>query len=63
MYNYILETAGQINWMAVFALITFVFIFSLAVLLIFTKSNEEIERVAALPLDENDLSNAKQSEQ
>lgn len=55
MYKYILETAGGINWMAVFALITFVFIFSLAVLLIFTKSNEEIDRVAALPLDDNDL--------
>lgn len=53
MYKYILEGAGNINWMAVFALVTFVFIFSLATLLIFTKSKGEIQRQARMPLDED----------
>ena len=52
MYKYILESAGNINWMALFALVTFVFIFCLALLLVFTKSNEEIEKAARMPLDE-----------
>jgi hypothetical protein len=62
MYKYILESAGNINWMALFALVTFVFIFSLALLLVFTKSNQEIERIASLPLDDHDLMNTKETE-
>ncbi|MBT8234449.1 MAG: hypothetical protein HKO66_16880 [Saprospiraceae bacterium] len=58
MYKYILESAGNINWMAVFALTTFFTIFSLSAYLIFKKDNGEINRLASLPLDEdNDLPN------
>lgn len=57
MYKYILETAGNLNWMALFALLTFVFIFSLAIVLVFAKSNEEIDRVANLPLEDSEFIN------
>ena len=50
MYKYILETAGNINWMALFALLTFVSVFSISAYLIIRKDNGEIQRLASLPL-------------
>lgn len=50
MYKYILEQAGNINWMALFALLTFVFIFSLSAYLAFKKDKGELKRIADLPL-------------
>lgn len=52
MYKYILEGAGNINWMAIFALLTFFFIFILAVVLAFTKRKEELNHCASLPLED-----------
>ncbi|MEM9547655.1 MAG: hypothetical protein AAGA77_16865 [Bacteroidota bacterium] len=54
MYKYILETAGNINWMALFALLTFFFVFSMSIYLAFVKSKEELNQVANLPLAEDD---------
>lgn len=54
MYKYILETAGNINWMALFALLTFFIVFSMSVYLAFIKTNEELREVAHLPLAEDD---------
>lgn len=54
MYKYILETAGNINWMAVFALVTFFFVFSMSVYLAFVKDKKEMDRIAELPLAEDD---------
>ena len=42
MYKYILEQAGNINWMAVFALSTFVFVFLNSILLILRKDKAPI---------------------
>lgn len=58
MYKYILETAGNINWMAVFALLTFFFVFSMSIYLAFIKDKEELNEVAHLPLlEDNPISN------
>jgi len=55
MYKYILESAGNINWMAMFALITFFIVFSLSLYLALIKKSSDLEEVANLPLldDEN----------
>ena len=50
MYKYILETAGNINWMALFALLTFFIVFSMSIYLAFIKKEEELNEVANLPL-------------
>lgn len=58
MYKYILETAGNINWMAVLALSTFVIIFTLSAFLVFKKDKEELNRMSSLPLsDDNPFGN------
>ncbi|MDF1697977.1 MAG: hypothetical protein P1U56_19170 [Saprospiraceae bacterium] len=54
MYKYILETAGNINWMALFALITFFFVFSMSVYLAFIKEKAALDEVANLPLVDDD---------
>lgn len=53
MYKYILQSAGNINWMAIFALFTFLFIFILGVVLAFSKNKEELNHYASLPLEDN----------
>jgi hypothetical protein len=55
MYKYILEQAGNINWMAVFALSTFVFIFLTSVWLVLRRDKEYIDRMASMPLDDDSL--------
>ena len=54
MYKYILESAGNINWMALFALLTFFFVFSMSVYLAFIKDKKSLEEVAHLPLADDD---------
>ena len=53
MYKYILESAGNINWMAVFALCTFFFIFITALIMIWRRNDAHIRHMANLPLDNN----------
>ena len=60
MYKYILESAGNINWMALFALLTFFIVFSMSVYLAFIKDGKELEEVAHLPLLEDDPFNNPQ---
>ncbi|MEM1121895.1 MAG: hypothetical protein AAGJ18_15695 [Bacteroidota bacterium] len=57
MYKYILEGAGDINWMAIFALVTFFWIFSVSAITIFLKKKSFIDHMAHLPLEQED--NAK----
>lgn len=52
MAKYILQEAGNINWMAIFSLITFVFVFVLAVLLVCTRNTQSLNKMALLPLDD-----------
>ncbi|MEE9437521.1 MAG: hypothetical protein V3V14_00890 [Saprospiraceae bacterium] len=54
MYKYILETAGNINWMAVFSLLTFFIIFSISIYLVVVKKESDLKHMAELPLaDDN----------
>ena len=50
MYKYILETAGDINWMALFALITFMTVFIMSILMIFRKDKSTLQHISNLPL-------------
>jgi hypothetical protein len=54
MYKYILSEAGNINWMALFALLTFMFVFITSAILIFSKNNDFINKMASLPLENED---------
>lgn len=51
MAKYILEQAGNIDWMALFALITFFGIFTLSLILIFFGNKQQYQRLAELPLE------------
>ncbi len=53
MYKYILDVAGGINWMALFALMTFLFVFVTSIILVFRKNNDHINHMASLPLEED----------
>jgi len=61
MYKYILETAGNINWMALFALLTFFIVFTMSIYLAVIKNSEELREVANLPLAEDDPINNPQN--
>lgn len=52
MYKYILSEAGNINWMALFALLTFMFVFITSAIMIFRKNNDYINKMAGLPLED-----------
>ena len=52
MYKYILENAGNINWMAIFALITFVTLFVISTLVILGRNKKFVDRMANLPFDD-----------
>ena len=58
MYKYILESAGNINWMALFALMTFVTVFLISVIMVFRRDKEALDHVARLPLDDGDNDHA-----
>lgn len=51
MYKYLLESAGDINWMAVFPLIVFIAFFSIVILVTFLRKKEHISHLAQLPFD------------
>ena len=53
MYKYILESSGNINWMAIFALITFFALFVISVVVVFRRSPAFMEKMANLPLEDN----------
>ena len=52
MYKYILEGAGNINWMALFALVTFFIIFALVLYMMFRQDKSFSQHMAALPLED-----------
>lgn len=52
MYKYILESAGNINWMALFALLTFFLVFTISAFLILRRDRDYSRRMAAMPLEE-----------
>lgn len=58
MYKYILAESGNINWMAIFALLTFFWIFTVSAITIFLKKKTFIDHMASLPLDEEKRPNS-----
>lgn len=60
MYKYILEQAGNINWMALFALLTFCFVFGTSLWLVFRQDKEYTNHMAQLPLEDDSLTIQKQ---
>lgn len=52
MFKYILEGAGNIDWMAVSALVTFFTIFVLSAVLILRSDRNFIEKMSNLPLED-----------
>ncbi len=62
MYKHILEGAGDINWMAIFALVTFVLIFVIATVTILRSDKAFIDRMANLPLEDAQSVNSETSD-
>ncbi len=56
MYKHILESAGNINWMALFALITFFALFLIGIVTVFGKNKAYIDKMSNLPLDDDNPS-------
>lgn len=55
MYKYILESAGNINWMALFALITFFSVFMISIWLVFRDCKDYISKMEHLPLEDDQM--------
>lgn len=54
MFKHILASGEEsINWMAIFALVTFVIIFVIGAIAVFVKSKSYIEHMESLPLDDD----------
>ncbi len=52
MFKHILASGSDINWMALFALLTFFWLFVVSAITIFRKNKTFIDHMANLPLDE-----------
>ena len=52
MVKYILQSAGEINWMALFALITFFALFLIGSWTVIGRNKEFVKKMASLPLEE-----------
>ncbi|MCB0555055.1 MAG: hypothetical protein KDD02_16005 [Phaeodactylibacter sp.] len=59
MFKYILESAGNINWMAISALLTFFVIFVVSAVLAFKRDPAFINKMANMPLDDSNPVNAE----
>ncbi len=53
MFKHILANAGDINWMAIFAMLTFILLFVISAVAIFGKSKSFINKMSNLPLDDS----------
>ena len=52
MYKYILQGAGDINWMAITSLVLFFAIFIIGSGWVLTRKKEYVDKVSRLPLDD-----------
>ena len=52
MFKYILQGAGDINWMAILALVVFFVVFVVGSAWILTRKKDYVEKVSRLPLDD-----------
>jgi hypothetical protein len=53
MFKYILESAGNINWMAIAALLTFFTVFMVSTVLVLKSDKKYIDKMANLPFEED----------
>lgn len=53
MFKYILQNAGDIQWLALFPLILFFLVFVFAMIMTMLKNKKYIDRMANLPIEEN----------
>lgn len=58
MYKYLLESAGDINWMALLPLIIFVVFFTVILIVTILRSKSHMRHMAELPL-QDDVKNEK----
>ena len=52
MFKHILANAGDINWMAIFALLTFVLLFVISIIAVFFTKKGFIDKMSNLPMDD-----------
>lgn len=53
MFKHILANGGEnINWMAIFSLLTFFAMFTISIIAVWGKSKSHVQHMAELPLDE-----------
>ena len=57
MFKHILSNAGNINWMAIFALLTFFFMFVISAVTIMRRNPGFIDKMSNMPLDDSKPSN------
>ncbi len=62
MFKHILEGAGNINWMAIFALLTFFSMFVITAWVVFLKDKNYTDKMAQMPLDEVNSINAEMNQ-
>lgn len=54
MFKYIINSGGEnINWMAIFSLLTFVTLFLISIVAMWGKSKSYVNHMESLPLDED----------
>lgn len=51
MYKHILQSAGNIHWLAIGALLTFFTVFVVSAILVFKKESSYLKRMSEMPLD------------
>lgn len=54
MFKYIIERAGNIDWMAIIPMIIFVVIFTLVIIYAFFNKKTDFDSIAQIPLEDND---------
>lgn len=57
MYKYIIKTMGNVDWMAVVPMLLFIAVFVGTALVWFRKEQQEVNKMANMPLDDGSLSN------
>ena len=56
MFKYLLESAGNSNWMAISALMTFLTVFIVSAVLVLRKDKGFIQKMANLPFEDETAS-------
>lgn len=60
MFKHILESASDVDWMAIIPLIIFFTFFTMITVRAFIEKKEFIHKMASLPLDDDTIQNQKQ---